>query len=117
MSSAPALNTDHDRKRVDYDEQHAIGQHRCGRRRHRCGRRRHRRGRDHHGGLSNLEFEIAGLVAAGRSNRQIATELYLSERTVESHISHVFSKLEVGSRVDVAIWYASRSAAQGRAAP
>jgi DNA-binding CsgD family transcriptional regulator len=72
---------------------------------------------DHHGGLSNREFEIAGLVAAGRSNRQIATELYLSERTVESHISHIFSKLEVGSRVDVAIWYSSLGAAQGRAAP
>ncbi|MDQ0574037.1 helix-turn-helix transcriptional regulator [Agromyces albus] len=63
---------------------------------------------DHHGGLSNREFEIAGLVAAGRSNRQIAAELYLSERTVESHISHIFAKLGVTSRVDVAMWYSAR---------
>jgi DNA-binding CsgD family transcriptional regulator len=69
---------------------------------------------DLHGGLSNREFEIAGLVAAGRSNRQMATELFLSERTVETHISHIFSKLQVGSRVDVAMWYSSRKAATGR---
>jgi DNA-binding CsgD family transcriptional regulator len=69
---------------------------------------------DHHGGLSKREFEIAGRVAAGRSNRQIATELYLSERTVEAHISHIFTKLEAGSRVDVAMWYSSRNAAPGR---
>lgn len=62
---------------------------------------------DHHGGLSSREFEIAGLVAAGHSNRQIAAELYLSERTVESHISHIFAKLEVASRVDVAMWYSA----------
>jgi DNA-binding CsgD family transcriptional regulator len=69
---------------------------------------------DHHGGLSKREFEIAGRVAAGRSNRQIATELFLSERTVEAHISHIFSKLEAGSRVDVAMWYSSRNAVPGR---
>jgi DNA-binding CsgD family transcriptional regulator len=63
---------------------------------------------DDHGGLSNREFEIASLVAAGKSNRQIATELYLSERTVETHIRHIFSKLEVATRVDVAMWRASR---------
>lgn len=61
---------------------------------------------DQRAGLSNREFEIAGLVAAGRTNRQIASELYLSERTVESHISHIFSKLAVASRVDVAMWFA-----------
>ncbi|HVL60019.1 MAG TPA: LuxR C-terminal-related transcriptional regulator, partial [Microbacterium sp.] len=61
-----------------------------------------------HGGLSSREFEIAGLVAAGRSNRQIATELFLSERTVETHVRHVFAKLECASRVEVALWYTSR---------
>jgi len=62
---------------------------------------------DDRGGLSAREFEIAGLVAAGRSNRQIAEQLFLSERTVETHIRHIFAKLEVGSRVDVAMWHAS----------
>ena len=65
-------------------------------------------GGDDHGGLSSREFEIAGLVAAGRSNRQIATELFLSERTVETHVRHIFAKLECASRVDVALWYTAR---------
>jgi DNA-binding NarL/FixJ family response regulator len=52
--------------------------------------------------LSRREREVAALVAAGRSNRQIAAELVLSEKTVESHLAHIFTKLDVGSRAAVA---------------
>jgi DNA-binding NarL/FixJ family response regulator len=47
-------------------------------------------------------------VAAGRSNRTIAAELYLGENTVESHLSHIFIKLGVTSRA-AAISVAHRS--------
>ncbi|WP_248963393.1 ATP-binding protein [Sphaerisporangium perillae] len=53
-------------------------------------------------GLSPRELEIATLVAGGLTNQQIAEQLFLSVRTVETHLSHVFAKLGVGSRVGVA---------------
>ena len=42
--------------------------------------------------------KVLGLVAAGRSNRQIGQDLFLSEATVKSHLVHIFGKLGVGSR-------------------
>lgn len=49
--------------------------------------------------LSKRELEVAELVALGLTNREIADELQLSEKTVENHLSRVFSKLGVSSRV------------------
>lgn len=48
--------------------------------------------------LSPREAEVLSLVAAGRSNRQIGQDLFLSEATVKSHLVHIFTKLGVGSR-------------------
>ena len=48
--------------------------------------------------LSSREIEVLALVAAGRSNREIGSELFLSEATVKSHLVHIFTKLGVGSR-------------------
>ncbi|MGI8329090.1 ATP-binding protein [Actinomadura scrupuli] len=50
-------------------------------------------------GLSRREQEVAMLVVEGHTNQQIAEKLVLSIRTVETHLSHVFAKLGVGSRV------------------
>jgi DNA-binding CsgD family transcriptional regulator/tetratricopeptide (TPR) repeat protein len=50
------------------------------------------------GGLSPREVEILSLVAKGRSNREIASELVISERTVARHMSNIFNKLDVSSR-------------------
>jgi predicted ATPase/DNA-binding NarL/FixJ family response regulator len=49
-------------------------------------------------GLTAREVDVLRLVAAGKSNRAIAEALFISERTVENHISHMLGKLEVESR-------------------
>jgi DNA-binding CsgD family transcriptional regulator len=53
------------------------------------------------GGLSPRELEVAKLVAEGLTNLQIADRLVVSLRTVETHLTHIFAKLEVSSRVGV----------------
>lgn len=59
-------------------------------------------------GLSRRENEVAKLVAHGLSNREIAERLYLSERTVDNHVSHILTKLGFDSRVQVATWVARK---------
>ena len=54
------------------------------------------------GALSGRELEIADRVALGSTNRQIADELFLSQKTVEGHLTSVFAKLGVSSRAEVA---------------
>ena len=54
--------------------------------------------------LTRREEEVAALVAQGLSNRQIAQELHLSERTVENHVSKILRKLRLTSRAQVAAW-------------
>jgi DNA-binding CsgD family transcriptional regulator len=49
-------------------------------------------------GLTPRELQVLRLVAAGKTNRDIATELVLSERTVDRHVSNIFTKLAVSSR-------------------
>jgi DNA-binding CsgD family transcriptional regulator/tetratricopeptide (TPR) repeat protein len=56
-------------------------------------------GRRQAGGLTERETEVLRLVAGGNTNRQIARGLHLSERTVDRHVSNIFSKLGVTSRV------------------
>ena len=55
-------------------------------------------GRDSTHGLTARELEVLRLVAAGRTNKTIAAELVLSERTVDRHVSNIFAKLGVSSR-------------------
>jgi DNA-binding CsgD family transcriptional regulator/tetratricopeptide (TPR) repeat protein len=50
------------------------------------------------GDLSAREIQVLRLVAAGKTNRQIAGELFISERTVERHLSNIFNKLDLPSR-------------------
>jgi DNA-binding CsgD family transcriptional regulator len=53
-------------------------------------------------GLTPREAEVLGLVAAGRTNRQIAEQLYVSEKTVSVHVSNILRKLGVTSRFEAA---------------
>jgi DNA-binding NarL/FixJ family response regulator len=54
--------------------------------------------------LTRREEEVAYLVARGLTNRHIAQELYLSERTIENHVSKILRKLGRTSRTEIASW-------------
>jgi predicted ATPase/DNA-binding CsgD family transcriptional regulator len=56
------------------------------------------------GRLTRREVEIAGLLAEGLTNREIATRLVISPRTVEAHVDHILTKLGMTSRAQVASW-------------
>jgi DNA-binding NarL/FixJ family response regulator len=62
------------------------------------------------GELSAREIEVARLVASGLPNRAIAAELFVSVATVKTHVSHILTKLGLGSRVDLAGWVAAHDA-------
>jgi DNA-binding NarL/FixJ family response regulator len=53
-------------------------------------------------GLTERQLEILKLVAGGLSNSEIGNKLFISSRTVENHISTIFSKLNIRSRVEAA---------------
>jgi non-specific serine/threonine protein kinase len=57
-------------------------------------------------GLSPREQEVAALVARGRTNRQIATALVITERTAANHVEHILQKLGLTSRVQIGVWAA-----------
>jgi DNA-binding NarL/FixJ family response regulator len=63
--------------------------------------------------LTNREHEVLDLVAQGRSNTEIATHLYLSQKTVRNHISNIFTKLQVADRAQAIVQ--AREAGLGRA--
>jgi DNA-binding NarL/FixJ family response regulator len=68
------------------------------------------------GGLTAREVEVLRLVAAGATNRLVAAELFLSEKTVDRHLSNVFRKLGVSSRAAAAA-FAVENGLTGGVAP
>ena len=52
--------------------------------------------------LTAQELAVARLVAVGMSNRQVASELFVSIKTVQFHLTHIYAKLGVGSRAELA---------------
>jgi predicted ATPase/DNA-binding CsgD family transcriptional regulator len=62
---------------------------------------------DGSGPLGKREAEVARLVAGGLSNKQIGTRLFISERTVDSHVRGILNKLGFNSRAQIAAWMAS----------
>ena len=56
------------------------------------------------GGLTEREREVAVLIAKGKSNREIADQLVVSYRTVETHVRAILSKLAFSSRAQIAVW-------------
>jgi DNA-binding CsgD family transcriptional regulator/tetratricopeptide (TPR) repeat protein len=66
-----------------------------------------KRGRGDHG-LTARELEVLRLIARGRSNREIASALVISERTVARHVQNIFAKLGVSSRASASVFAAER---------
>lgn len=60
------------------------------------------------GPLSARELQVAELVARGLTNRAIAEQLYLSERTAQNHVQHILTKLDLSNRAQITAWYLSR---------
>jgi DNA-binding CsgD family transcriptional regulator len=54
--------------------------------------------------LTQRQRQVAALVAQGMSNEEIAQELVISKRTVEKHISDIFSRLDMGDRTQLVLW-------------
>ena len=61
--------------------------------------------------LTEAERSVTELVADGRTNREVATRLYLSPHTIDSHLRHIFRKLDINSRVDLVRIVTARSIA------
>lgn len=64
--------------------------------------------------LTSREFEVARLVAAGRTNPEIAEALGISTRTVGSHMEHILARLGVGRRAEVAAWVTEKGVLHSR---
>jgi DNA-binding CsgD family transcriptional regulator len=58
--------------------------------------------------LTRREREIAGYVAQGLTNQEIATRLVISKRTADSHVHHMLTKLGFTNRAQIAAWVAER---------
>ncbi|WP_433591398.1 protein kinase domain-containing protein [Nocardia sp. CA-145437] len=59
--------------------------------------------------LTKRERQVAELVARGLSNRAIATQLVISQRTAEGHVEHILTKLDFTSRLQIATWVADQT--------
>jgi tetratricopeptide (TPR) repeat protein len=64
------------------------------------------------GGLTAREQEIAMLIAKGKTNRAIAEQLVLSERTVEGHVTNILTKLGSTTRTQIAMWVVEKGLAR-----
>lgn len=65
-------------------------------------------------GLSAREAEIMSLIADGRTNGEIATRLFLAEKTVKNHVNRIYSKLGVDCReAAIAQWHGAKAGVRG----
>lgn len=55
-------------------------------------------------GLSNREAEVAELVTKGMSNKEVANQLFVTEKTVKFHLTNIYKKMSVKSRAQLIVW-------------
>ncbi|HSD85351.1 MAG TPA: LuxR C-terminal-related transcriptional regulator, partial [Anaerolineae bacterium] len=65
------------------------------------------------GGLTERERQVAAFIAQGKSNREIAEALFVGERTIETHVSNILSKLGFDARTQIAAWAADKGLVKG----
>ena len=58
--------------------------------------------------LGSREEEVGALIAQGLANKEIAARLFLSVRTVETHVHNLLNKLGVNSRTQIAVWFSEQ---------
>jgi DNA-binding NarL/FixJ family response regulator len=63
--------------------------------------------------LTSRELEVLRLVGAGRSNKEVASELRISERTARTHVSNILRKLGLSSRTQAALWAVREGLVEG----
>lgn len=72
-------------------------------------------------GLSNREAEVAELVTKGLSNKEVANQLFVTEKTVKFHLTNIYKKMSLKSRAQLIVWcmphhsFAETPVAQGNA--
>jgi DNA-binding NarL/FixJ family response regulator len=64
----------------------------------------HEKDKGEENNLTTREIEVLGLIAEGMINKEIAKQLYISEKTVKNHVSNIFKKLNVSDRTQAAIY-------------
>ena len=67
--------------------------------------------------LTSREFEVARLIAEGRTNAEIASELSIAPKTASAHVEHILAKLSVARRAEIATWVASVARSDAASAP
>ena len=67
-------------------------------------------------GLTETERRIAALIAQGQTNREVASVMFVTENTVQTHVRHIFRKLGVRSRTELAARFPSAPASTAAAA-
>ncbi|MBK9294010.1 MAG: helix-turn-helix transcriptional regulator [Oligoflexia bacterium] len=55
-------------------------------------------------GLSHREAEVAELVSRGLSNKEVANQLFVTEKTVKFHLTNIYKKMSVKSRAQLIVW-------------
>jgi DNA-binding NarL/FixJ family response regulator len=65
-------------------------------------------------GLSSREVDVMRLIVQGRSNTEIAGELFLAEKTIKNHVNHIYAKLAVASRAAAIARWLGTAAGDGR---
>lgn len=66
------------------------------------------------GGLTATQFRVASLIASGQTNREIASAMFITENTVQTHLRHIFQKLGVRSRTELAVRILAASSGAGQ---